>query len=238
MKSISQFFYLLSLLLLLACNKETLVSNANDHFFLKNKGAVMPIFVHGNTSSKVFIIYLHGGPGSTSLEAYQNEKSPFTKLQSDYAMVYWEQRCSGSSQGNCSNLTISQYVEDLEKLIALIKNKYANDITIFLLGHSWGGSLGIKYLTTNNNQSAIKGWIEVGGGHDVPRIAILEKEMVNEVGNRQISQGININEWQANITKANSLDLSKIDDIYEMNKNSIASRGIDKEGLQNSKGSY
>lgn len=204
--------------LISSCHKETLDLKAKDHFFLESDGAVMPIFVNGNTQSKIFVIYLHGGPGSTSLEAYQNQKSPFTKLQSDYAIVNWEQRCSGSSQGNCTNLTISQYVKDLEKVILLLKNRYASDITIFLLGHSWGGSLGIKYLTTNHNQSNIKGWIEVGGGHDVPKIVTVEREMVNEIGNRQINQGHNVTKWQTNISKANSLNLLNVDDLFEMNR--------------------
>lgn len=218
MKRIRKIFCIALIFLISACKRETLDLNIKDHFFLVNDGAVMPVFVNGNTKSKVFLIYLHGGPGSTSLEVYQNESSPLTKLQSDYAIVNWEQRCSGSSQGNCSNLTISQYVEDLEKVITLLKSRYASDITIFLLGHSWGGSLGIKYLTTNNNQNTIKGWIEVGGGHNVPRIVTLEREMVNEVGNRQISQGTNVNEWQANITKANALNLQNVDALFEMNR--------------------
>jgi pimeloyl-ACP methyl ester carboxylesterase len=205
-----------------SCDKETLDASAKDHFFLENKGAVMPVFVDGNTRSKIFLIYLHGGPGATSLEAYQNEKSPFTKLQSDYAVVHWEQRCSGASQGNCSNLTLSQYVEDLEKLVALLKDRYAGDLAIFLLGHSWGGSLGIQYLTTNANQRNIKGWIEVGGGHNVPRIVTLEREMVNEIGNRQIRAGNFVSDWQANLAKANALNLTDVDDLFEMNRIAVA----------------
>lgn len=218
MKKILQNLCLAFLFLISSCSKETLDLNTKDHFFLESDGAVMPVFVNGNTQSKVFVIYLHGGPGYTSLEAYQNKKSPFTKLQSEFAVVNWEQRCAGAAQGNCSNLTISQYVKDLEKVIILLKNRYAKDIKIFLLGHSWGGSLGIKFLTTNNNQNTIKGWIEVGGGHNIPRIIELEREMVNEIGDRQISQGNYVSEWQANIAKANSLNLSNVDDLFEMNK--------------------
>lgn len=226
MKGIIQFYFIALIFLISACKKETLDLNVKDHFFLENDGAIMPVFVNGNTKSKVFLIYLHGGPGSTSLEAFQNEKSPFKKLQSDYAMVYWEQRCSGSSQGNCSNLTISQYVKDLEKVIILLQSRYDSDIKLFLLGHSWGGSLGIKFLTTNNNQNTIKGWIEVGGGHNVPRIVNLEREMVNEIGNRQISQGNYVSEWQANITKANSLNLNNVDELFEMNKIAVNSEQL------------
>lgn len=218
MRQVEKYLCVLCLILITACSKEALDTQVKDHFFLESDDAVMPIFVNGNTKSKVFLIYLHGGPGSTSLEAFEKTESPFTKLQSDYAVVHWEQRCSGSAQGICSNLTISQYVKDLERVIQLLKHRYANDITIFLLGHSWGGSLGIKFLTTNNNQSKIKGWIEVGGGHNVPSIVNFEREMVNEIGNRQITQGNNVAEWQANIAKSNTLNLTNRDDIFEMNK--------------------
>jgi pimeloyl-ACP methyl ester carboxylesterase len=178
----------------------------------------MPVFVHGNTQSKVFVVYLHGGPGASSLDAYQNPESPFTKLQNDNAVVYWDQRCAGSTQGSCGNLSLLQYTQDLEKLIFLINNKYGTGITYFLIGHSWGGTLGIKYLTEKENQAQIKGWIEVGGGHNVARIVQLEKKMLLEVGNEQIAKGLNSSEWQTAIEKANNLDFNKIDDIYEMNR--------------------
>jgi pimeloyl-ACP methyl ester carboxylesterase len=222
----NKLFYWIALLIgIVSCSKDEGI-NTNDHFFLENAGAVMPIFVRGKVASNVFVIYLHGGPGGSSLEAYQHKDSPFTKLQSEYAMVYWEQRCAGSAQGECSNLTLSQYTEDLQKLIALLKNKYAADIRIFLVGHSWGGSLGINYLSTTNNSSNIKGWIEVGGGHNVPAIVELEREMVSEVGNRQIAKGINTLDWQNKIEEANALDLSKVEDLYEMNRIAVQAEGL------------
>jgi proline iminopeptidase len=216
---------LISVILLLfsfACKKERLKINAKDHFFLKNGDAVMPVFVNGNTKSKVFILYLHGGPGSSSLDTYQNKKSPFTMLQKDFAVVNWEQRCSGASQGGCSNLNIAKYVEDLTQLIILMKVKYGNDIKLFLLGQSWGGALGIKYLAASNNQINIKGWIEVDGGHNVPRIILLVKEMITQIGNRQILQGNNAEVWKENINKCNNLDLSIADNILTLNRIAIS----------------
>lgn len=201
-----------------SCSDNLLSTDVKDHFFLKNDGAVMPVFVNGNTSSKVFVIYLHGGPGATALEAYQNNTSPFFQLQQKYAVVYWDQRCSGAAQGQCNNLTMSSYVDDLDKLITLLQYRYAPDLKIFLIGHSWGGSLGIRYLTTADNQSKVSGWIEVGGGHNVPKIVMLEREMVNEVGNRQIALGNQVVAWQDKMVKANALNLSDVDDLYEMNR--------------------
>jgi pimeloyl-ACP methyl ester carboxylesterase len=210
----------LIIIMLVSCTKDEWSENTNNHFYLENDDAVMPVFVNGNTNSKVFLILLHGGPGYTSLEAYQNPESPFTELQSFYAVIYWEQRCSGASQGNCNynNLSLDSYTEDLEKLIGLIKQKYSSDIRIFLLGHSWGGSLGIRYLSKENNQSNIAGWIEVDGGHNVPRISIMEREMVNKVGERQIALGSKVTVWQSYIDEANILDLTKTDDVFQMNR--------------------
>ncbi len=54
---------------------------------------------------------------------------------------------SGMSQGDPdpSTLTIDQHIEDLEKVIQLIKVKY-NPGSLFLLGHSWGGVMTAGYL--------------------------------------------------------------------------------------------
>jgi pimeloyl-ACP methyl ester carboxylesterase len=226
MKLIHKITILTIILIASSCKKQQITTSAKNHFFLENAGAVMPIFVNGNTKSKVFIVYLHGGPGSTSLEAYQNKNNPLTNLQKDYGVVYWDQRCAGASQGSCNNLTLKQYNEDLEKLILLLQNKYGSDIKFFLLGHSWGGSLGIKYLSTATNQAKIKGWIEVGGGHNVPKIVRLEKEMVTEIGNRQIAAGKNATEWKSKIDKSNTLNLNVVDDVYEMNRIAVAAEGL------------
>ena len=52
-----------------SCQKEeiTLSDNAKDHFFLKSDGAEMPVWVEGNTESKTLVIFLHGGPGGSSI---------------------------------------------------------------------------------------------------------------------------------------------------------------------------
>lgn len=51
------------------CQEETVLitNDASDHFFLKNNGAEMPVFVKGNTSSGTFISNLHGGPSGGAI---------------------------------------------------------------------------------------------------------------------------------------------------------------------------
>lgn len=213
----------IALILCASCSQEEIGNDVYDNFFLKSGNAVMPVHVRGNTASQTFIIYLHGGPGFTAFESYQEANSPFTRLQDDYAVVYWDQRCAGTSQGNCDydELRLSQYTDDLEDLITLLNYRYGQDIKFYLIGHSWGGALGIDYLSKAENQNKIKGWIEVAGGHDIPTIVQLERERVIEVGQRQIMQGNFVDEWTNKINEANTLDFSLTDDVFEMN--SIAS---------------
>lgn len=211
-----------------ACQKSLLDLQVTDSFFLRNGEAVMPVTVHGNTASKVFLVLLHGGPGYTSFEAYQDPKSPYTRLQEDYAVVYWDQRCAGNSQGNCDypSLTLDTYTDDLVQLVALLKQRYAENIQIFLLGHSWGGSLGIQYLAETTNQDNITGWIEVSGGHDVPRISNLERSMILEVGNRQMALGNEVEAWEDLMSEASTLQLNSTEAVFQMNRLARRAEGL------------
>lgn len=144
------------------CEKSEWLTDG-DYFFLKNKGAVMPIWVNGNKNSDVYILTVHGGPGATSGHEFPISTG-FKLLEQDYNVIYWDQRMSGMSQGDPdrSTLTIDQHIEDLEKVIQLIKVKY-NPGSLFLLGHSWGGVMTAGYLGKNNNQDLFNGWIDLDG---------------------------------------------------------------------------
>ncbi len=155
----------IGLYLLLSCKEDMYYQG--DFFFLVNKQANMPVSVRGNKASGIFILFLHGGPGGTALQKIG--LPAFNDLETSYATVFWDQRSSGSSQGNSptSLLTLDQFVEDLDKLVDLIRYKY-NNPRIFLMGHSWGGCLGTAYLANPQHQAKIKGWIEVDGAHNNP----------------------------------------------------------------------
>jgi len=205
-------------LILNSCEKSTNES-VSDHFYLESKGSTMPVFVKGNVDSKVFVIFLHGGPGSTSLEGYQNKDNPLYRLQQHFAVVYWDQRNAGSSWGNSTELlSLKLYTEDLSKLIKLLQFKYSSDLRFVLVGHSWGGSLGINYLADSQNQLNVLGWIEIGGGHNVPRIVELEKEMILNLGQQFVQSGLKANEWNSIITEANSLNIDDKNGVFGMNR--------------------
>jgi pimeloyl-ACP methyl ester carboxylesterase len=188
-----------------SCDDELLNDEykGGDWFYLENKGAVMPVWVRGNISSNVFIIFLHGGPGGTSLEA---AISPVHKqLQNDYAFVYYDQRGSGGAQGNSKpeNLTVEQFVEDLEKIVHVVRYKYKNPI-LFLMGGSWGGGLGTAYLLKETNQQYISGWIGRDTAHNLEEGMILSWEWVKNRANEKIDAGIDVNYWRKELNWYNN----------------------------------
>lgn len=166
-----------------------------DFFYLVNKKAQMPVVVRGNTASGVMIVFLHGGPGGTALQKIGLDA--FTKLERTYGMVFWDQRASGSSQGNSaiSDLNLTQFTEDLDQLIELLKSRY-NNPTIFLMGHSWGGCLGTNYLIDPSRQAKIRGWIDVAGAHNNPVGDDLSKSFVINYAEQQIAASSKVEFWQ------------------------------------------
>lgn len=146
----------------LSCTKEEF-QKEGDFFYLNNADAEMPVWVKGNKESGKFIIMLHGGPEGGSSQYYTIFPS-HKKIEEHFAIVYWDQRMCGMSQGNPSmnNASMNLFSEDLDKLISLINFKY-DDPKIFLMGHSWGAAVGTHYLL--QHQDRITGWIEIDGGH-------------------------------------------------------------------------
>lgn len=160
-KIVKAFILILVILCFSACEKSEFLEDG-EYFFLKNNGAVLPVWLRGNLNSGIILITVHGGPGGTGHALLLSEG--FRQLEKNYAVLYWDQRFSGLSQGNPekATLTIDQFVDDVSKVAQLAKFKYPR-AKFFMLGHSWGGGLSAAYLGSANNQSAFKGWIDVDG---------------------------------------------------------------------------
>lgn len=161
-------YLLLPVIVLLSACTKVPEGQVKDFFYLRNDGADMPIWVEGNLASGAMIVILHGGPGGDS-EIYNSGLAYFSDpLESNYAVAYYDQRGAGVSQGHypSSRLTVAQHVEDLEKLLVLLKHKYGEGVKYFLMGHSWGGTLGTAFLLKQGNQDKVAGWIEVDGAHN------------------------------------------------------------------------
>ena len=162
----------ISVSLVVLINNAVEMKPEGNFFYIKNEGTKMPVWVCGNTKSKVFIVYLTGGPGSSCL--LEHFSVPMKKLEKKYRIVYFDQRNSGRAKGKFvkEKITLNQFVKDTDHIINSINQKYDNP-SIILMGHGWGGTLGTAYLLDQVHQQKIKGWIEIDGGHNQ---AGLEKE--------------------------------------------------------------
>jgi pimeloyl-ACP methyl ester carboxylesterase len=173
-----------------------LSENVSEVFYVENAGASMRVLVEGNTIDNTFILIVHGGPGASSY--FYDTKYISKHIGDKYAVVYWDQRNAGASQGtsNGSNLHLDQMVDDLKKVIEVLKFRYGQQISLFLVGHSFGGLLVTDFLITSDYQNLIKGLINVDGSHNYPLNDTLTRQMLLNIGQSQISKKRNVDKWQ------------------------------------------
>jgi pimeloyl-ACP methyl ester carboxylesterase len=190
------FFFIL-MLLSAGCQKEEISTpgNASEVFYVENAGASMHVMVKGNTGSNIFILIIHGGPGESSY--LYNTDYIGNYLEDKCAMVYWDQRNAGASQGstNGTELNLEQMVQDLKKVIQVLKYRYGQDMSLFLLAHSFGGLIAADFLTRPEYMDMIKGFIDVDGSHNYPLNDTLTREMLLTMGEYQVSQKRNVDKW-------------------------------------------
>ena len=154
----------------------------------------MPVYIKGNIESKVFILFVHGGPGGNASLASFIPVSQ--ELEKDYAFAYWDQRASGLSQGNPdrSTFTVEQFVEDLDLVVDAINLRH-NYPKIVFYGISWGGALGSAYLSTDNFQDKVAGFINMDSGHNLLDGLPKSVEFVKNYAQKQIDDGVDVNYW-------------------------------------------
>ncbi len=179
------------------CYKEriTISQDAHDSFFIKHEDASMHVLVRGNTASKQFMVIVHGGPGASGY-LYLTRKIKEI-VEKDYAVVYFDQRNSGGSQGNVASdyFTLPTYAEDLHDLILVLKHRYGDDIGIFLMSKSFGGLVASQFMTQGNNQHLVKGWIFANATHNIGLNDSLTYQMLLDEGTRHIAEGKNTAGW-------------------------------------------
>ena len=230
------YTFLAGLVLLTACNKQELndLTRINDHFYVKSEGANLPVQIEGNLNSGVVVLLLHGGPGGDATIYNEATKTFSNKMEENYAMVYYDQRSSGISSGKFKKreeLNIKQHVLDLNRVISAIKFRYENIDKIYLMGHSWGGTLGTAFLLTPGYEEQINGWIEVDGAHNfdgTPEI----KEHFRNVGSDMIANNLSVDFWDEAISFVetmeddNSLDISQLNSYGFEAENYLAQDGF------------
>jgi pimeloyl-ACP methyl ester carboxylesterase len=167
-------------------------------FTVVNAGETMPVWVEGKKDARVILLAVHGGPGSDVLD-FRNHRggTGFQGVEAQYQVAYWQQRASGQSVGenNTSRYTISQYVEDLDKVVDELKRRYP-DKKLALLGHSWGGMLTSSYLADGTRRAKVDGWINAAGvTNGTTLFALTRADLIAEADAR-IALGENTAYWQ------------------------------------------
>ena len=216
----SSLFVLIALLAFTGCdNADFSDASGEDLFFLQSDNAIMPVRVQGNKASNRFVIFLHGGPGGNIVDARDFLETALGPIEEEVAMVYWDQRCAGSSQGNCNRheLSFDTYLLDLDRLLVLLRDQYGDDLEFYLMTHSFGGWLATVYLSDWDEEHNIKGWMNMDGAFSAPLLFESSQKMIIEVGNRQIAQGNNVEAWQEAIQEIKPLDPSLFDDQVTIN---------------------
>lgn len=223
------------LLTCIQCTKSDLLGTDVQHqFFLESDNALIPVRVNGNTASKVFLIVVHGGPGGTGY-IYDNLES-FSDVESEYGVVYYDQRCAGNSQGNCNveSLDIDSHVDDLDKLIELIRFRYGSDSKIIALGHSWGGTLTLSYLADKQLQEKLSAAIIVGGPHAFANYALWVKDMVSFYADQQIGFNNNTEQWESLETEVNMGSGPTVDNITRNNQAAQQAQNLMSDSISSS----
>jgi proline iminopeptidase len=91
------------------------------------------------SKDSVPLIVVHGGPGLD----YEYLK-PLKELSDDYRVVFYDQRGTGlSPRVDKRFLTIEQNLEDLHSIV----QHFSGGKKVKLIGHSWGATLVVGYLS-------------------------------------------------------------------------------------------
>jgi pimeloyl-ACP methyl ester carboxylesterase len=204
---------------LASCTKDG-VPEKGRTIFVRTQGADLPIYLHGNDNQDVIILLLHGGPGGNGLEYRNGRYSEL--LEEKYIMAYLDQRGQGASRNvnGKFEITMAAMIRDLQDVVTALKAEFGVDKKVYLLGHSWGGTLGTAYLLARDNQKMIQGWIEVDGAHDIPMLNREAIDMFKRVGNHEIEKNNHVREWNKIVARIDKVDIDSIspDDGQQINE--------------------
>ena len=103
------------------------------------------VTIRGIDRRNPILLWLHGGPGSLSMPLYMHYNAD---LENHFTVVYWDQRGSGKSYSARippESMTLDQFVADTHELTNWLR-KQINQDKLVLVGHSWGGLLGMHVI--------------------------------------------------------------------------------------------
>ena len=107
-------------------------------------GAELFIEIRGADRRAPVVLWLHGGPGGAERPLFRHFNGA---LEDSFVVAYWDQRGAGRSfdpEADPRALTIARHLADLEAVVEHLRRSFGRE-KIALIGHSWGGALGLLY---------------------------------------------------------------------------------------------
>ena len=99
-----------------------------------------------NKSGNPILLYLHGGPGGTSVPL----SAAWKPWEEHFTVVHWDQRGAGrtfarNGEAGCGRLSVDRMVQDGLEVAQFLVNTLHKP-KVLLVGHSWGSALAVYML--------------------------------------------------------------------------------------------
>ena len=116
-------------------------------------GAELYLLTRGADSSAPVLLWLHGGPGGAETPLFRLYDA---ELEQHFVVTYWDQRGAGRSfdpEADPNQLTIARHLADLDAVVDHLRASFGRE-KLVLIGHSWGGALGLLYVQAHPEKVA------------------------------------------------------------------------------------
>ncbi|MGC1547331.1 MAG: alpha/beta hydrolase [Rhodanobacter sp.] len=127
------------------------------------------ISIRGHHRDAPILLFVHGGPGFTSLPASWYYQSSWEEY---FTVVHWDQRGAGKTYAMNDvdhvrpTMTIDRMVDDAEEVASYLRKTYHRQ-KIVLVSHSWGTVIGVKLA--QRHPDWFYAYVGMGQVVDMPR---------------------------------------------------------------------
>ena len=126
-------------------------------YFSTPSGRLKGVLHHPRGSARCCIITCHGLFSSKDSDKFQDLAQVFSKNR--YAVLRFDFRGCGESEGSIEDTTISGRIEDLKAALAFVKKELPlHGLPIGLLGSSMGGYISLHLAALDSSVKAVVAW--------------------------------------------------------------------------------
>jgi pimeloyl-ACP methyl ester carboxylesterase len=138
-----------------------------DSATVKSDGADLFVEIRSVDSTKPVVLFLHGGPGDHISALLPFMAYPGPALERGFTMAYLYERGVGKSGPvPLSSQTLAQHVRDVDHVADYLRRRFRVQ-RIAIIGHSWGGLLGTRYVLDHSDK--VSALVQVCGPFNLPR---------------------------------------------------------------------